>query len=300
MTSSGSPASFSILLAITAFTLFTCLDSSAKWLALAGMSVFQVAFVRYLAHFLIATAVLLPTEGRRLFRTGSLKMEIARGIFLAGSTVFNFFAIQHLPLTVTISLMFLIPIFICLFSIPILKEKVGIRRWTAILVGFSGVLVITQPWSESWHAAAIVSVAAAMNGALYSVMTRKLAGVDSANTQQVYGGLTGTLILLPFVLGKWVWPQSGDEWFAFIMIGIFGWLGHLLLTQAHRYTEATVLAPFIYTQIISAALSSWIIFAQPPGPSIFAGVAIIAGSGLYIWWRERALGKTAAPETQNR
>lgn len=297
MNNSANSISLAIVLCICAYSLFTCLDSSAKWLGLAGMSVFQIAFVRYATHFAIATAVLLPKERSRLFRTGHLPLEMLRGLFLAGSTLFNFMALQYLPLTVTISLFFLIPLFICIFSIPILGEKVGIRRWVAVLIGFSGILVITQPWSQDWHPAALFSVCAAMCGALYTVLTRKLAPIDSANTQQVYGGLTGTLMLLPFVIGNWTWPEGGDQWFPFIMIGIFGWLGHLLLTIGHRYAEATVLAPFIYTQILSAITLSWLIFAQPPDSRTLAGLAIIMGSGLYIWWRERTLGQKANPST---
>jgi drug/metabolite transporter (DMT)-like permease len=187
--------------------------------------------------------------------------------------------------------MFTMPIIICVLSIPLLGERVGWRRWTAIVVGLVGVLVIIRPGTSSFHPAAILSLIGATCGAGYSLLTRKLAGVDSTWTLNFYAAAVATACMVPFVLGQWAWPSDGPSWLAFGLIGLAGFSGHILTTEAHRFAPASVLAPFAYTQIVWMTLSSWLIFGQPPDSAIYIGAPIVIGSGLYIWLRERTLQK---------
>jgi drug/metabolite transporter (DMT)-like permease len=283
-----------IALVIAAYLMFTVIDSCAKWLSQSGMPVGEVVFVRYAGQLILVSAFFLPTRGRELVRTRRPWLEVVRGLCLLLSTAFNFTAILFLPLTVTSSIMFTVPLLICALSIPILGESVGWRRWLAIVIGFVGILIVVQPGTAAFHPAAILSLASSLSAAFYYLLTRKLAGVDSVTTQQFYAALVATICVLPFVIGsgQWTWPTDGAGWLAFIAIGSAALLGHQFVTTAHRFAPASVLAPFGYVQIIFMTASSWLIFGQPPDVWIYVGEPIVIASGLYIWLRERQLSRT--------
>ena len=275
-------------LVLAAFLAFTGIDSCAKWLVLHGVPAVEVAFVRYAVHLGIVLSIGVAAA-ERLWVTANLGAISLRAAVLLGSTLLNFVAVFYLPLTITAALMFSAPLWICLLSIPLLGEEVGWRRWVAMLVGFGGILIVARPWSGELHWAVVLSLGAALCGALYAILTRRLAGRDSTNTQQFYAGLLATVGLAPLALMDWVWPQGTASWVAISLIGVFGWGGHQLLTIAHRYAPASTLAPFSYIQIIYMTASSWVIFAQPPDRWVIVGASVVAASGLYIWLRERAL-----------
>lgn len=281
-----------ILMVIISLICFTGIDSAAKWLMIEGMDVSQAVFLRYGVHLVLLLAFLLPLLGKDLFATKRLGQELSRGFMLFISTVLNFVAVSYLPLTVTSAIFFSLPLVLCALSVPFLGEHVGYRRWLAVLVGFVGVLIIVHPGAESFHWATMLSLGSVMAVAFYNIFNRKLAGVDSVYTQQFYAAAVATLCVTPFAMGSlsegnWILPASFWSWVAFFAMGVFGGIGHLLLTTAHRFAGASTLAPFVYVQIIFMALSSWLIFAQPPDIWIWVGAPIVLASGLYIWERER-------------
>jgi drug/metabolite transporter (DMT)-like permease len=281
---------------LVGYLCFTIIDSCAKWLSGHGMPTTEVVFVRYAGQLILVSALFFPSRGAELIRTRSPRLELLRGLCLLASTVFNFFAITFLPLTVTASIAFTMPLMLCALSIPLLGETVGWRRWLAILIGFAGVLIIVQPGSAAFHPAVILSLIGALFTALYMLLTRKLAGVDAATTQQFYAALVATLCIAPFAFGGWAWPLDPAGWFAFVMIGAAALIGHQFLTTAHRFAPASVLAPFGYFQIIFMTTSSWLVFNQPPDIWVFVGAPIVIASGLYIWLRERRLQKDVVTE----
>ena len=287
-----------ILMMLMAFACFTGLDSSAKWLVTDGMSPWAAVFARYAVHLAIVSALIIPAQGLRSLDSRAPLTEVLRAALLLGSTLCNFVAVQYLPLTLTSTIFFSIPIFVCILSIPILGETVRLRRWIAIGVGFAGILIVTRPWTADFHWAMGMSLAGALFGSIYQILTRLLAGVDSTNTQQFYAALIATLGVAPMAIVYWQWPEGGLSWVLFLAMGVFGWLGHQLLTSAHQYAPASLLAPFVYVQLIYMTASSWIVFNQPPSVWILAGAPIIMGSGFYIWWRERQLkqGTEEKPE----
>lgn len=281
---------------LLAFACFTCLDSSAKWLVTGGMSPWAAVFARYAVHLAIVAALIVPEQGLNSLASRSPSRETLRAALLLGSTMCNFTAVQFLPLTLTATIMFTTPIFVTLLSIPILGEAVGWRRWSAIGVGFIGILIVTRPWTGDFHWAMTAALAAALCGSGYQILTRVLAGVDSTNTQQFYAALVATIGVAPFAWANWQTPDSPLTWVLFLAMGIFGWTGHQMLTVAHRYAPASLLAPFVYVQLVFMTASSWIIFSQPPTVWILAGAPIVIASGFYIWWRERQLKETTGGE----
>lgn len=283
--------SLAIALMVAALACYTTIDSFAKLMVQAGLPSMEVVFIRYAAQFVLVLALFLPREGRALTVTRNLKLEVARGLFLLGSTIFNFFAVAYLPLTITSAISFTMPLMLCALSIPLLGETVGWRRWLAIGIGFLGVMIIVRPGTEAFHPAVLLSFGTAVCAALYNLSTRGLAGVDSTSAQQFYSAGVATVCVLPFSLGGWVWPSDPLIWLSFVGIGVAALVGHLFVTTAHRYAPASVLAPFGYLQIFFMTGASWLIFNQPPDIWLYLGAPVVMASGFYIWLRERQLSR---------
>lgn len=266
---------------------FVAIDTSAKWLTLAGLPTIQVVFARYVGHFVLSTVAFLPRHGLGALRSRRPGLQLMRGAFLLGSTALNFAALRHLPITLTITIMFASPIVVTLLSVPLLGERVGPRRLAAVAAGFAGVLIAVQPWGVAFHPAALLSVGALVCASLYFVLTRRLAGVESNATSQLWSGGLATLVIAPFALGGWVWPETALGYAVLLGIGAFGLTAHSLITVAHRFAGASVLAPMAYLQLPFAALVGVAVFAAPPTAWTLTGGLVIVASGIYIWRRER-------------
>jgi drug/metabolite transporter (DMT)-like permease len=275
-----------------AVMLFTMIDTSAKWLVLAGLSAMQVAFLRYAIHFLLAIVVFVPREGLSAFRSHSPKLQILRSASLFIGTCLNFMALKYLPITVTTTIMFAGPIVVTLLAIPVLGEKVGRHRITAVCVGFLGVIVVMQPWGTGFHPAMLLNLGALVGASIYFLMTRKLAGIENNSTAQLWASGLATFCLAPFAFSQWVWPTAAADWVFFVMIGIFGGTAHILATSAHRLADASILAPVIYIQIFSAAFAGIVFFNTYPTVWTLGGGLIIISAGVYIWYREGQAKKT--------
>lgn len=284
---------------VMAFALFTGIDTCAKWLAGTGTPVWQIAFVRFSVHAALVVALLLPGEPR-LLRANRPRIVVARALCLLAGTVLNFFAVRHLPLPLTSTISFTVPLLVCALAVPFLGEQVGPRRWAAIVLGFVGVIVATQPWGASFHWAVALSFGTALSAAAYSLLTRRLAGVESSATLQLYASLLPALAVAPLALPVWIWPSDAAGWVALSLIGGFGFAGHQLLTLAHRFAPASALAPFIYTQLAFMTLSGWAIFGDAPDAALLAGAGIVLASGLYVWRRELRLARDAAAASPGR
>jgi len=279
--------SYGIGILLLAQLAFTFTDPSAKLLGLAGIPIGEIVFVRYAVNFALVVLWFWPQIGMDMLRTREPWLEFWRGLMLLGTTASNFLAVQYLPLTITSAIMFSSPLIICLLAGPMLGERMTLRRWIAVGAAFVGILIITQPGTASFEPAMLLSLGGAICSALYAVFTRRLAGRDTAATQQFYATLLATACIAPFAFQGWVWPSDGTTWIAFFAVGVSGMLGHLLLTVAHRFAPASVLAPFSYLQILNMSAVSWLVFSQPPSTALIVGASIIIGSGLYLWLRER-------------
>lgn len=286
----GTPT-LGLSLMLLAFFCFAVMDTSAKWLVVAAIPSLQVAFVRYFVHFIWVVLIYFPRNGLSITRSSVPHLQILRAVLLLCSTSFNFTALKYLPLTTTVAIFFVAPMMVCLLSIPILKEKVGIKRFAAIVVGFVGVLIIVAPWGDEFDYHIFLAIAAMVGASGYFVVTRLVAGRDTNSVAQFYCAGIPSLLLAPIVWSIWQWPATNLDWGLLILIGSFGMLGHSVLTFAHRFAEASVLAPTVYSQIIYITLFSWLFFDSVPTLSTVIGIAIIVASGVYIWNRERELQK---------
>ncbi|WP_300032566.1 DMT family transporter [uncultured Roseobacter sp.] len=277
-----------IMMMLAAWFLFALVDTSAKWLVLAGYPAFQLAFMRYAGHFAISLVVTFREgfDSDRL-RTGHLWQVLFRSSLLISATLGNFYALNFLPLTVISAIMFSSPIIVCFLSMTVLKEQIGPWRWGAILLGFAGVLVVIRPFGETFHPAMILPMYNATALALYSLMTRRLAGLVATETMQFYMGALGTAVLLPFAIWAWVMPPDLLGWCLLIGLGVLGWSGHQLLTTAHLFGSANTLMPYTYSFMIYIAGLSWLVFDHLPDFWTVTGALIIVMSGLIIWKREQ-------------
>ena len=270
------------------FLLFTVLDGIAKWLVTNAMPVFMVVWLRFVLHAVLATALLVPVRGKALFRTRHLRWHVARAVMFTFMTGMNFWALQYVQLTVTASIFFTVPIIVALISAQMLKERLDPGRWIAILVGFAGVLFIVHPWSADFHPAMFLAIGNAVLYAIYNLSTRHLAAYDPPETIQYLPAVGAAILLTPLAVGSWTWPSGALEWTLACLLGVLGGTGHYLLALAHRYAPASVIAPFLYQQIIYMALFGYFVFGDVPGASIWIGSTIVIASGLYLFSRERA------------
>jgi len=276
------------LMSVT-FLCFALLDCGAKWLV-RTLPVLQVVWLRFLVHALLSTLLLAPMLGGGVPRTLRPKLQLLRAVFLPLMTGLNFWALQYLQLAETGSIQFSVPIIIAVLAAPMLGERMDRARWTAIIVGFAGVLVIVRPGTQGFHPALLITLVNAVLYALFNLVTRQLASHDSPATTQFYSSVGAALVITPFAIAAWQSPPGALQWTILVLIGLAGGLGHYLLALAHRYAPASVLAPYLYEQILWMILLGYVVFGDVPDAAVLLGGAIVIGSSAYLFYRDRAAG----------
>ncbi len=265
--------------------MFGGLDASGKFL-LSQLAVMQIVLIRY-AGGLIYSLGLIAWRGRfSAIHTARPLIQLTRGALLALATSVNFVALQYLQLDQAAAIMFSIPLIVCLLSVPLLAEQVGWRRYTAVAIGFIGVLVIIRPGFEGFHWAMLLIVLQATCAAFYMILTRKVSAYDRDETSLLFVGLVGTMAALPLGIANWQ-PLTADVAVPVILIGACGGLGHHLVIMAHRLAPAPVLAPFGYTHIIWMTLLGYLVFGDVPDGLTLLGAGIVIACGLFLLYRER-------------
>jgi drug/metabolite transporter (DMT)-like permease len=273
---------------------FACLDAMGKYLG-THMDILQVVGVRYASAFLLTLLISNPIVRPGLLQTAKPKLQVIRSTLLLGSTFFNFLAFRYLQLDEALAILFSTPFMVAILAGPMLGEWVGWRRWIAIGVGLVGVLVVVRPGLGGLQWAALLSGASAVCYAFYSITTRMLARYDSSQTTLFYSNMLGAAIMLPILPFVWTPPRSILDGVLMVAMGAFGAFGHYLLILAHRHAPASVLSPFMYTQLIWATALGYLVFANVPSRWTLAGAAIVIASGLYLLHRERRVHGTVAP-----
>jgi drug/metabolite transporter (DMT)-like permease len=251
------------------------------------MDTMQVVWARYTGAFLCAFLISNPLTSPGLTRTRRPVLQVVRSTLLLGSSIFNFFAFRYLQLDEALSILFSTPFMVAALAGPMLGEWIGWRRWAAILVGFAGVLLVMRPGPAGFDPAALLSVGSAVCYALYGITTRQLARSDSSETTLFYTNVVGAAVMLPVVLFVWSTPASLLIAFLMIVMGALGSIGHYLLIAGHRLAPASVLYPFMYTQLVWAVALGYLIFGDVPSGWTLAGASVVVASGLYLLHRER-------------
>jgi drug/metabolite transporter (DMT)-like permease len=279
-----------IALMCCAVASFSCLDTTGKYLNY-HMDTIQVVWARYFFAFALTIIPVNPLTRPGLMRTSRPFLQIGRSALLLFSTILNLFALRWLQLDEALSILFSTPFMVAALCVPLLGETVGWRRWSAIIVGFFGVLVVARPGLGGMHPAALLSLGGSVCYAFYVISTRLLSRTDSSDTTQFYTNLVGAAamsLLVPFI---WKMPES---WFIaglMLLIGALGGVGHYLLIRAHRLAPASTLAPFIYTQMVWTTTLGFLVFGDLPHRWTIVGGLIVISSGLYLLHRETVRGK---------
>ncbi|WP_119419218.1 DMT family transporter [Desertibaculum subflavum] len=271
-------------LALAGIALFGLLDMQAKVLG-ALYPVPEVVWARYAGHCLLMLIVLGPRHGRGLVRTRRLGVQLVRGVLLLLSTGFFFTALSYLPLAEAAAIGFVAPLLVTLLSIPMLGERVGWRRLTAVAVGFGGVLVILRPGGSLFTPAALLPLCTAVTYGLYQILTRRIGTSENPVASLFYTSLVGALAVTMVVPFVWVTPDWRHAPM-FLALGVCGGLGHFLMIRALQLAPVSLIAPFGYSAIIWSLLFGWLIFGQFPDRYSLVGIAIVIGSGLYVAYRE--------------
>ena len=260
-------------------------DVTAKYLS-ATLPSIEIAWIRFLVFALIMVPAMVPGSPVFALPTERFGLQLMRGAALLGSSLFFISGLRFLPIAEASATGFVSPLFVTALSIVFLGESVGLRRWIATGVGLIGVLIILRPGSSAFHPAAVFPLVSALAWALTLIMTRMLSGRERALTTMTYSSITGLVILSALVPLVWVAPTWHDLLFG-ILIGVASTAGQWIVVLAFRYADASVLAPFSYTQLLWVSILGFIVFGEVPDVWTVIGAAFVVASGLYTAHRER-------------
>ncbi len=260
------------------------LDISAKWL-LADYGLSQLVLLRCFFSLSLILLYALTRLGPQTLKTARPQWHALRSVVMAGSMFAFFYALPRMPLADVLIIAFAAPLIVTALSWPALGEAVGPWRWTAVLTGFAGVLIVLQPGAGLVDPAALIALTGAFLYALLSLSARRLSVTESTVALSLYLFPVPMLISVPFAVGNWIQPPPVD-WLLFAACGLFGGLAFVLITGAFRHAPAALLVPFEYTGLVWAAGAGFLIWEEVPTASTWIGGAIIVASGLFILYRE--------------
>ncbi|WP_299847323.1 DMT family transporter [uncultured Roseovarius sp.] len=293
---------FGILLMVGFSLIAPLMDSFAKLIGDA-VAVGQIAATR----FAVQSALLLPLAALMgwMHRPGraEIGLHLARSVLLMVATAFFFTAVRYMPIADAIAIFFVEPFILTLLGGWLLGEQVGPRRYIACAVGFGGALLIIQPSFQELGGVAFLPLVTALCFAFYMILTRRMATQMHPITLQVYTGLAALVIAVPVLwafngsgVGPLdpVWPEA-RELKLLAALGIVATISHVCISFALSLAPASVLAPLQYIEIVGATFFGFYIFGDLPDALTFVGIALIVGSGLYVFVRERALQRRPTP-----
>ncbi len=265
--------------------LFSAVDTLAKFLT-DSLHPLQIVWIRQLG-LVAGTILLMGIYGVRIFITAHPVLQLARGVLAAGSATLFIIAISYAALADAIAVTFIAPLIVTVLSAVLLAEKVGLHRWSAIIAGFLGTLVVIRPGFESFHPALLLVLFAATLFAGRQIISRLLSGSDNAYTTVAYTALASSLVLSVPAFYVWVTPQTSQQILLLTIMALLAGLAEFMVIKALQIAHAGLVAPVQYTILIWGTLYGFLVFADLPDIFTFAGAAIIIASGLYTVHRER-------------
>jgi drug/metabolite transporter (DMT)-like permease len=283
-----------ILFMCLAGSFFPAMNGLAKLMSQSYSSE-QVVWARTLSHLVFMLALFVPRFGWRVVRTRRPRVQFARSCMLICSTYLFFTAIKFVPIAQAASISFVAPLIVVLLAGPMLGERITATRIVAVLLGFTGVLVVIRPGASVFQPASLLIVGSATCYALYQVFTRRVAGIDAPETSAVYSALVGSVIMSLVVPLSWRTPGSWGDVLMLASLGVLGGLGHYCVARALTCAPANFVAPFMYWQMVGSVIVGYLMFAEVPDAFVWLGSAMIIGAG--IWVGLRGTGGRAAATT---
>ena len=274
-----------IALILTSTVFLGISDVTAKYLSGTLPSI-EIAWMRFVLFAVVMVPAMLPGTPLYALRTERPGFQLLRGAALLASSLLFISGLRFLPIAEASATGFVAPLFVTALSILFLRERVGLRRWLATAVGLIGVLIILRPGTSAFHPAAIFPLLSALAWAGTLIMTRMMSGRERAVTTMAYSSIAGVCLVSALVPWVWVTPTWHDVGFG-ILLGLASTAGQGIVVLAFRYADASVLAPFSYSQLLWVSILGFFVFGEIPDVWTVAGAAIIVASGLYTAHRER-------------
>ena len=273
-----------IIFNLLAWVMLPVMDGFAKYLS-SDMPVLQITWARYFFTVVFTLPVMMLFFRNKLVWTDKPKLQIIRGLVLLAANICFFYAISVISLAKALTLAFVAPLIVTAFSPIFLGERVGVRRWTAVIIGFIGSLVVIRPGFVEINLASLSALCTGIMYGFYLIITRKLSTSDNSLLALLLTGIVGLVVIsltMPFI---WINP-SPLQWSLMAGIGLFACIGHLFLILSLKYADASKLAPFSYFEIITNIIIGYYFFNDFPDNWTFLGLFIIILSGIYMSRRE--------------
>jgi drug/metabolite transporter (DMT)-like permease len=267
----------------TAFIAGT--DIMMKYLA-AAHSLPAILWIRNLMILLVMYGLLHRAGEWAHTRSSWSRMHLWRGLAMGISPILYFVALMFMPVAELTALNLTMPVIMALLAVPMLRESLSARRIIAVLLGFAGVIAIIRPGSDAFSPYMLLALAAAFGGAIFQLLTRKVAGAQSAMASLFYPWVISTALVTPVAFFRWTPPVTAFEWLLVALITGFSLTGNTLMVRSYQFGPASLIAPFIYLQLIWAALFGWLIFSAFPDGWSLAGMSTIVAGGLLLLLRQ--------------
>ena len=278
-----------IILNLSAWVVLPIMDGFAKFLS-SDLPILQITWARYFFTVVFILPIMFFFFKKQLVWTDKPKLQFIRGLILLSANVCFFYSISVISLPKALTLAFVAPLVVTAFSPVFLDERVGFRRWSAVVIGFIGSLIVIRPGFVEINLASLAALGTGVMYGFYLIITRKLSTSDNPLLTLLLTGAVGTFIIsisMPFV---WVIPTL-SQWSMMISLGIFASIGHLLLILSLKYADASKLAPLSYFEIITNIIIGYYFFSDFPDKWTFLGLFVIVFSGIYISRRGNSVKK---------
>ena len=273
-----------IILNLSAWVMLPIMDGFAKYLS-STLPVLQITWSRYFFTVVIVLPIMLVFFRKNLTWTEQPKLQLIRGLLLFCANILFFYSISIISLAKALTLAFISPLIVTALSPILLGEKVGFRRWAAVITGFIGSLIVIRPGFLEINLASMAALGTGVLYGFYLIVTRKLHNSDSPLLTLLLTGIVGVIIGSMIMPTVWVQPTI-TEWYMMFAIGFFASIGHLFLILSLKYADASKLAPFAYFEILTNIIIGYFFFNHFPDYWHFLGLFIIISSGIYIFRRE--------------
>ena len=272
---------------LLAWVMLPIMDGFAKYLS-SDLPVLQITWARYFFTVAFTLPIMFFFFRKNLVWTDKPKLQLIRGLILLTANVCFFYSISIISLAKALTLAFIAPLIVTAFSPIFLDEKVGFRRWSAVIIGFIGSMVVIRPGFVEINLASLAALGTGVMYGFYLIITRKLSSSDNPLLTLLLTGVVGAIIIsfvMPFV---WIKPTL-NQWSMMAAIGIFACVGHLFIILSLKYADASKLAPFSYFEIVTNIIIGYYFFSDFPDKWTFLGLFIIILSGIYISRRENII-----------